>query len=148
MLNYSKISQSCISDPILIGLQTCWWPFCICACKSPHWSVKSYTDHKKCSPPTSRLVHVNFLIVERNLGEQNTCINQNSTSLTYFLNKENVYIGPFNFCQSLVSPSNSKTGYLWSSNYQNRQNLAIRLFWWVVLSFLIYNLVLRTYNDY
>ena len=33
-------------------------------------------------------------------------------------------------------PSNSKTGYLWPSNYQNRSNLTIRLFWWVVLIFL------------
>jgi len=30
-------------------------------------------------------------------------------------------------------PSNSKTGYLWPSNYQNRSNLTIGLFWWVVL---------------
>ena len=33
-------------------------------------------------------------------------------------------------------PSNSKTGYLWPSNYQNRSNLTIGLFWWVVLFFL------------
>ena len=33
-------------------------------------------------------------------------------------------------------PSNSKPGYLWPSNYQNRSNLTIGLFWWVVLIFL------------
>ena len=32
--------------------------------------------------------------------------------------------------------SNSKTEYLWPSNYQNRSNLTIGLFWWVVLIFL------------
>ena len=32
--------------------------------------------------------------------------------------------------------SNSKTGYLWPSNYQNHSNLTIGLFWWVVLIFL------------
>ena len=33
-------------------------------------------------------------------------------------------------------PSNSKIGYFWPSNYQNRSNLTIGLFWWVVLFFL------------
>jgi hypothetical protein len=47
-------------------------------------------------------------------------------------------------CEKRRAKSNSKTGYLRPSNYQNRSNLAISLFWQVVLIVFIYNLVLRT----
>jgi hypothetical protein len=44
--------------------------------------------------------------------------------------------------------SNSKTGYIWPSNSWNRSQLTIRLFWFVLLTLFIDNLVIRSWNDY
>jgi hypothetical protein len=57
--------------------------------------------------------------------------------MLYFL-KENVYFWPFNSCQSLFL----------AIKLQYHSNLAIVLFWYVVLIIFIYNLVLITWNNY
>lgn len=61
--------------------------------------------------------------------------------------KEKVYFNHLALALVWFWSSNSKNGYLCPSNYQNRSFLSIKLFWWVVLIFLIYSLVLRSYNN-
>jgi hypothetical protein len=61
-----------------------------------------------------------------------------------------IYFWLSNSCLGLVLTSNSKIGYLWSSNSQNRSQSAMTIgrFWWVVLTFSFYNLVLISWNGY
>jgi hypothetical protein len=62
--------------------------------------------------------------------------------------KEKVHFWPSNFCLGLVLAIELQNQITLIIQLLNHSQLAIRRFWWVVLTFFIYNLVLRTWNDY